>query len=196
MFVLVTAGAAVIPAYLEGAGDLAGSGRASELLVVLPTLLAGVLGLAVVSGVASGGGRELLSKEHGIAYPVSPTTDHLGALLLAPLNISWLLQAWLLLGISAYALGPRHLALVQLIAVVWVVAATAVAQVLAWTFETIRRGSHGVAIVRGVTARRSAPRASGSSCRATWPLPSTRSPPATSCSACSPPARAPGCASS
>ena len=46
-------------------------------------------------GVASGGGRELLAREHGVAYPVSPTTDHLGALLLAPLNIAWLLQAWL-----------------------------------------------------------------------------------------------------
>ncbi|MEZ5093338.1 hypothetical protein [Nocardioides sp.] len=149
-FVLVTSGAAVIPAYLDGAGDLAGSGRASEFLVVLPTLLAGVLGLAIVSGVASGGGRELLSKENGIAYPVSPTTDHLGALLLAPLNISWLLQAWLLLGIGAYALGPQHLALVQLIALLWIVAATAIAQVVAWTFETIRRGPHGVAIVRGV----------------------------------------------
>ena len=41
-----------------------------------------------------------------VAFPVSPTTDHLGALLLAPLNIAWLLQAWALLGGAAYALGP------------------------------------------------------------------------------------------
>ncbi len=51
-----------------------------------------------MSGVASGGGRELLSRDQGVAFPVSPTTDHLGALLMAPLNIAWLLQSWALLG--------------------------------------------------------------------------------------------------
>ena len=42
-------------------------------------------------------------------YPISPTTDHLGALLLAPLNIAWLIQAWVLLGSMAYAFGPDKL---------------------------------------------------------------------------------------
>ena len=71
--------------------------RAASLL---PTAFAGVPVLSVVSAVASGGGRELLAREQGVAFPVSPTTDHLGALLLAPLNIAWLLQAWALLGVD------------------------------------------------------------------------------------------------
>ncbi len=149
-FVLVTLAAAVGPAYLDGAGVLVKGeySRAQEFLILLPTALAGMLGLAVVSAVASGGGRELLAREHGVAYPVSPTTDHLGALLMAPLNIAWLLQAWTLLGSAAYALGPAHLWGVQLVVLLYVVTATAIAQVVAWTVETIRRGPGGVVIVR------------------------------------------------
>ena len=149
-FVLITLAAAFLPAYLAGAGDINATGRAAEFLILLPTALAGLLGLAVVSAVASGGGRELLSHEHGVAYPVSPTTDHLGALLLAPLNIAWLLQTWTLLGAVAYALGPDWLVGAQLVALLWVVAATAAAQVIAWTVEAVRRGPHGVSIVRGL----------------------------------------------
>ena len=49
--------------------------------------------------VLRGGGRELLSREHAVAYPVSPTTDHLGALLLAAGLVTLLLgitkgRAW------------------------------------------------------------------------------------------------------
>lgn len=149
-FVLITVAAAFGPAYLDGAGDINATGRAAEFLILLPTALAGLLGLAVVSAIASGGGRELLSHEHGVAYPVSPTTDHLGALLLAPLNIAWLLQTWTLLGATAYALGPQRLAGAQLVALLWVCAATAVAQVVAWTVESIRRGPHGLLVVRGL----------------------------------------------
>lgn len=147
-FVGLTAAAAVVPAYAPGAG---GPGRAFELLLLLPTALAGFLGLAVVSAVASGGGRELLDRDPAGVLPVSPTTDHLGALLLAPLNIAWLLQGWTLLGTTAYALGPAGLAPAQAVVLVWLAVATALAQVVAWTFEGVRRTRHGIAVVRVVT---------------------------------------------
>lgn len=147
-FVALTTAAAVVPAYTPGAGD---DGRAFDLLLLLPTALAGFLGLAVVSAVASGGGRELLDRDPGAVLPVSPTTDHLGALLLAPLNIAWLLQAWTLLGTTAYALGPSGLAAAQVVVLLWLAVATALAQVVAWTFEGVRRGNHGIAGVRLVT---------------------------------------------
>ena len=101
----LTVAACTVPMALPGAHD---SDRARDVLLLIPTAFVAFLLLTVVSAVASGGGRELLSREQGVAFPVSPTTDHLGALLLAPLNIAWLLQAWLLLGTAAYALsaGP------------------------------------------------------------------------------------------
>jgi hypothetical protein len=148
LFVAITAAVAVGPALVEGAG---GEGRGLDVLVLLPTALAGFTALTVLSAVASGGGRELIPHEQAWAFPVSPTTDHLGALLLAPLNISWLLQAWTLLGATAYAVGPDRLPEAQVIVVLWVMASTAGAQVLAWSIEGVRRVPHGIVGVRLLT---------------------------------------------
>ncbi|WP_309647824.1 hypothetical protein [Nocardioides sp.] len=149
-FVVVTLGAAVAPAFVPGAG--AGSGRALDLLLLLPTMLTGFLALTIVSATASGGGRELLARDPAAVHPISPTTDHLGALLLAPLNIAWLLQAWALLAVTAFALGPKlYLAQAQVVVVLWLGAATAIAQVLAWILEGVRRVPHGIVGIRALT---------------------------------------------
>jgi hypothetical protein len=145
--VLLTAAAAIVPAFVQGARD---SDQAFQVLLVIPTAMAAFLFLTIVSGIASGGGRELISRDQAVAYPVSPATDHLGALIMAPLNIAWLLQAWALLGASAYSLGPTYLWKAQPVMVLWLVAATSLGQVLAWTAETVRRGPFGIWIMRGV----------------------------------------------
>ncbi len=147
VLVVISIGVTTIPMALPGART---SERARDLLLLAPTAYAAFLLVTIVSAVASGGGRELLSREQGVAFPVSPTTDHLGALLMAPLNIAWLLQAWLLLGVVSYSL-PVHLVPAAVVSVLlWLAVGTASAQVLAWTMETIRRGPHGVAVVRGL----------------------------------------------
>ncbi len=74
----------------------------------MPSALGAFLLISILSGIASGGGRELLSREQGVTFPVSPTTDHLGALLLTPLNVAWLVQTWALLGSMAFANGPQR----------------------------------------------------------------------------------------
>src|SRR4029450_13759489 len=79
-----------------------------------------------------------------------PTPDHLGALLLAPLNIAWIAQAWTLLGATSYALGPERLWAYELPILLWIVASTAMAQVAGWLAEGVRRGAHGSVIVRAV----------------------------------------------
>jgi hypothetical protein len=141
----LTLAACTIPMALPGSGE---PGRARDVLLLLPTAFAAFLMLTVVSAVASGGGRELLSREQGVAFPVSPTTDHLGALLMAPLNIAWLLQAWVLLGSAAYALSADRLPAAVVAILLWLAFSTAVAQVVAWTTEALRRGPHGIGIVR------------------------------------------------
>lgn len=148
VFFTVTVGAAVIPALTGGAGSA--RGYSLDALVLLPTAMAGFVLVAIASAVASGGGRELLAREHAVAYPVSPTTDHLGALVLAPLNIGWLLQAWLILAATAYGVPRGFLLPAQIGMVLWIVLATAIGQVVAWTMESIRRRDHGIAIVRGI----------------------------------------------
>lgn len=146
--VVLTLSAVIGPLLAPGAGDP--NGRAFDALLLLPTAMVGFLGLAIAAAVASGGGRELLSGEDAVAFPVSPTTDHLGALLMAPLNISWMLQAWFLLGAASYARGTTDLVWLLVIVVLWLVTATTVAQVVAWSTEAVRRRPHGVAVVRTV----------------------------------------------
>ena len=63
-------------------GGRADYGLASALSIVVFVVI------GVVSAAASGGGRELVPRDQAVAFPVSPTTDHLGALLMAPLNIA------------------------------------------------------------------------------------------------------------
>lgn len=145
--VLLTAAAAVGPALLPGAGRP--SGPALTALLVLPTVLAGFLAVVAVTTVASGGGVRLLSADAAAVHPLSATTDHLGALLLAPLNIAWVLQAWMVLGLTGFALGatPRLLP-AQILVLLWLVVATAAAQAVAWAVELLRRAPGGRAAVR------------------------------------------------
>lgn len=146
---LVTLCAAVVPAYLPGAGS---SGASHEWMPLLPLTYTAFLLLAAGSSVASGGGRELVSRDHAVAFPISPATDHFGALLMAPLNIAWLLQSWLLLGLTTYVAGPVGLLTAPLLVLLWAAMCTAVGQVAGWIMEAVRRGPGGVWAARGVLA--------------------------------------------
>ncbi len=141
----VTIAIAIVPSYHPKSG---GDGASRDVLTLLPTLMAGFVVLAIISAAASGGGRELIARDPASIHPISPTTDHLGALLLAPLNIAWVLQAWTLLGATSFAVGSAVVYQAQVITVLWLTAGTAFAQVLAWTLEGARRIPHGIAGVR------------------------------------------------
>lgn len=140
--------AAVVPAYLREPLD---ARRAGDLVALSPSLYLSFLVLAAIAAVAAGGGREIVPREEAVAFPVSPVTEHAAALLLAPLNIAWLLQTWTLLGVNGYVLGPHRLWASTLPVLLWIVAATAAGQVIGWVFEGIRRGPAGRWITRGVT---------------------------------------------
>jgi len=145
LVLLLTLVFAVVPAFVEGAEV---SERVGEIILLLPTVFLAFLLTTAFALIGAAGGRELLPREQAAAFPVSPTTDHLGALLLAPLNIAWLMQAWSLFAVVAYVNGSNGLATVQLTVLSWLLMATALAQVLAWTVEWVRRGPHGAALVR------------------------------------------------
>ena len=147
VFLGITLCAAVVPTFVPGAR---GAGDAFDILLLIPSVMAGILTLNVASAIASGGGRELISRDQAGPHPISPTTDHLGALLLAPLNIAWMIQAWTLLGSTAYVTPQAHLLGAQIAIVLWLVFSTAAGQVVAWSMEAVRRGWHGIAITRGL----------------------------------------------
>ncbi|WP_310961851.1 hypothetical protein [Nocardioides terrisoli] len=142
---LLTVGLVAGAAWLPGTGDRP---HAGALMALLPSAMVGFLLLTVVSAVASGGGREVVPRDQAVAFPVSATTEHLGALLMAPLNIAWLLQSWALLGTAAYAVGPHRLWSVEIPMIVWILVATTAAQLLGWLIEGLRRGRHGLLAFR------------------------------------------------
>ena len=144
---LLTVVAIVGPAYLGGEFPRE---RAGSMLALLPSMCLGFLVLATFTAVASAGGREVVPRDQAVVFPISTTTDHLGALLLAPLNIAWIAQSWALLGTVSYALGPRRMWAYELPILLWLVAATALAQVVGWLAEGVRRGPHGIAVFRTV----------------------------------------------
>jgi hypothetical protein len=141
----LTVTAAAAPAYLGGDFPRKHSGN---VLALFPSAALGFLLLASFTAVASAGGREVVPREQAVAFPISPTTDHLGALLLAPLNIAWIMQAWLLLGAASYALGPSRVWAYEIPVLLWIVAATALAQIVGWVAEGVRRGRHGIGTFR------------------------------------------------
>lgn len=148
----LTGVAAVAPAYARKALE---AQHAGELVALLPTFYLGFVVLAVVSSIASGGGREVVPRDQAVAFPVSTWTEHFGALLLAPLNIAWLLQAWTLLGATSYVLGPSSLWASTLPVLLWIVTGTALGQAIGWVVEGLRRGQYGVWVMRfllGATA--------------------------------------------
>jgi hypothetical protein len=146
---LVTGAFAILPAWLDGAQS---SDRAFSMLLLLPTAYLAFLVTTTFAIIGAGGGRELLPRDEGAAFPVSPTTDHLGALMFVPLNIAWILQGWSLLGLTAFAAGAQNLWAVQITTLAWLFFGTALAQVIAWTVEGVRRRHRGTWVVRGTGA--------------------------------------------
>ncbi|CUR58361.1 membrane hypothetical protein [metagenome] len=148
--VLLTVGFAVAPAFLDlGAVRSETVQKAvTSLQANLGATFVGFLLLSISSAMSSGGGRELLSRSEAAIHPISPVAEHLGALLLAPVNLAWLVQMWALLAVSALVAEPAHLLGAQLVVLAWVVAASAVGQAIGWTVEGVRRTAHGVVAVR------------------------------------------------
>lgn len=150
----LTVAFAVLPSRVDVA-SLDARGLTTALAALegnLGAALAGFLLLALGASLGSGGGRELLSRSEAAIHPVSPVTEHLGALLLAPLNLAWLVQLWGLLAITALVTAPGHLLGAQVVVLAWVLAATAMGQALGWAVEGVRRTPRGVLLVRVGTA--------------------------------------------
>ncbi len=135
--------------------------QATELLAGSYLVL--LLGL-VVAAIAASGGRELFPRQQLVAYPFSPFTDHLGALVLTPLSLAWLLQVLglsLVTGVAAGVTSSRvaepaaagswwGVLLAGAVTAGWVLAATALAQAAAWTVELVRAHRSGRWWLRGL----------------------------------------------
>lgn len=107
-WLLATVG--LVPAGLVLAGlislDRLSSQQTLGIALATPTLYLGFILLAVLAPLVSGGGYELFPSEHLVAYPVRPATVFRSSLLLAPVNLAWLLNAIALFAVTGFSAGP------------------------------------------------------------------------------------------
>jgi hypothetical protein len=149
------AGLALVP-LLAVAATLTGSllppqgQRNAQLL--MPSAWLGFL-ITITLATGSSGARTLIPRAQTVAFPVTPAAEHLGALVLSPLNVAWLTQTLALLALSgwAFADSPAHLPGVVL-TVAWIVVSTVVAQAIGWLVELARTARAGGWATRAVVA--------------------------------------------
>jgi hypothetical protein len=121
------------------------SATTDGLLLIAPTLLLGFLVLSILTPLAAGGGLDLYPPDQLVAYPVRPTTTYWGSLVLAPLNLAWLLQVIVALAILTFiATGglPSRLATGGTV-VAYLAFATIAGHAIAWGIVGIRRSRAG-----------------------------------------------------
>ena len=149
-------GLAMIPLFLIAA-CLAGAALprsgALNALILMPTGWLVFAAGAALAAIAGAGGRALLPPDQGGPFPLTPAADHLGAALMAPLNLSWLLQAAGLVSLTAWGVGPGWgLVPAELVTLTWMAVATLVGQAVGWLVELVRTTTVGVWVLRGALA--------------------------------------------
>lgn len=146
--IAMTIALAWVPQYLP-------QGRPTRIqaLVLMPTGYLSFLLLTAIAATVAGGGRQLLTHDEAAPYPITVKTDFLIGLILAPLNIAWLMESWTLLAAMSYGYG-RHwqLGLAQVVTLGWIATATVVGQMVAGLAEWVRRLRGGAIAVRAFGA--------------------------------------------
>lgn len=104
---------------------------------------------SVVAATTGAGGRQLITRDQSVALLVSPAADHLGAIVTAPLNIAWSVQAVTLLSLTAWSVGPvPGLWAALALTLAWIVSCTVAAQAVGWVTELVRTTTAGVWALR------------------------------------------------
>jgi|GEM_PF-618675 hypothetical protein len=147
---VVTLGLPLVVTWAVGSAPGAADPVRETVTLVLPTAWSFFLVSAFVAAVGAAGGRELLPRAQAQVFPVAPATDHVGALLLTPLNLAWSLQAaGLFAAVGVVAAGsPGVWVRLWLGTVAWVAAATCVAQLAGWATELARTVTGGALLIR------------------------------------------------
>jgi hypothetical protein len=120
-----------------------------------PAAFLGFGALAIIAPLTSSAATELFPSSELVAFPVRPGTQFLSSLMLAPLNLVWIVQLLVLTAETGFlSVGQPHLGQALLTSACFVVAATAIGQALAWTAVGLRctaRGRMGLRVALGIT---------------------------------------------
>jgi hypothetical protein len=127
--------------------------RAFGVALVTPSLFLSAAALAIIAPLAAGGGNQLYPADQLVAYPIRPQTVFSASLLLAPLNVVWLVQILALLTVTGLIAGggPR-LVLSVATTLAYLVVVTVTGEALAWWVVGVRHSRAGRRLVWGLGA--------------------------------------------
>jgi hypothetical protein len=146
------AGAAALPALLVVGGLLAMQTLPQEqsfnLALATPTFYVGFLVLAIIAPLVSGGGYELYPPDQLVGYSIKPATVFRGTLVLAPVNLAWLINVVALFIVTGFATGEGDLAWgptsrALLTVTLYIAAATVAGHTLGWLVMGTRQTRRG-----------------------------------------------------
>jgi hypothetical protein len=120
-------------------------------LEVAPAAYLGFAVLAVIAPLTAGGGNELVPAAQLVAFPVRPQTQFLGGLLLAPINLVWVVQILVLAAETCYLTLDGHRATGIVTTVAYIACLTVFGQAVAWIVVGLRQTRGGRGVVNVVT---------------------------------------------
>ena len=103
--------------------------------------------LAVVAPLTAGGGSEVVPPDQRVAFPVTPRTQFVGGLVLAPVNLVWVLQIFALVAETAFLSYGSHAWPAALTTASYVAALTVLGQAFAWLVAGLRQDRRGRQLV-------------------------------------------------
>ncbi len=145
--VLVLVGLLLVAA-ATSAGSLTGPALATAVELA-PQAFLGFGVLAVIAPLTAGGGNEVVPPDQLVAFPVRPSTQFVGGLCLAPVNLVWAVQLLVLVAETAYLSRGGNALPAALTTAAYVTCLTVLGQALAWTVVGLRQTRAGR---RSVTA--------------------------------------------
>jgi len=143
------AAAAALPALLVLLGlCLQAGGRLDPPVVetvaaLAPQAYAGFALLALVAPLTAAGGSDVVPADQLVAFPVRPSTQFLGGLLLAPLNLVWVVQLLVVALVTGCLTVGGRLLPGLVTAAVYVAAATGLGQAVGWAVSGLRTSRAG-----------------------------------------------------
>ncbi len=130
----------------QGAGAL-DPVRAATAVELAPEAFLGFGILALIAPLTAGGGNEIVPPDQLVAFPIRPRTQFLGGLVLAPLNLVWVLQILALIAVTVLLTAGGSAALGALTTATYVTALTALGQAVAWGVVGLRESHRGRQVV-------------------------------------------------
>ena len=117
-----------------------------SLAVATPTFYVGFIVLAILAPLVSGGGYELYPSDQLVAYPIKPATAFRSTLVLAPVNLAWVINVIALLVVTGSSAGELSLVPTSsslLTVAAFVLAATVGGHTIGWLVMGFRQSRRG-----------------------------------------------------